>query len=328
MSAPPLLTAIVVTRDSFEPVRTTVRHLRAQSLADRMEVVLVAPSRVALGTADDDDALRGFHSVRVVEVGTVRSKAAGYAAGVRHAAAPVVVFTEDHCYPAAGWAAALERAHRGPWAAVGPVVANASVDGAIAWADFLIGYGPWLDPTPGGPVDYLPGHNSSYKRDVLLTYEPHLEEWLDAETTLHWDLRARGHQLYLEPEARTYHFNYSLVSAWLPATFLAARGFAGGRAKPWGPGRRLAFALASPLIPVVRLRRFLRDIRRLPQPPSLLRLLPALSLALAVSALGEAAGYVFGRGDAPLRVSDYEFRRDRHVNAADRAAMARARFAE
>jgi hypothetical protein len=326
VSAAPLLTAIVVTPDSYDTVRTTIRHLRAQSLRDRMEVVLVAPSRAAL--AADEAVLRAFHSFRIVELGEVRSEAAGYAAGTRHASAPVVVFTEDHCYPAAGWAEALERAHRGPWAAVGPVVANASGDGVVAWADFLLGYGPWLDPTPAGPVDYLPGHNSSYKRDALLAYEPDLEAWLDAESILHWDLRARGHGLYLEPAARVHHFNYSRVSAWLPATFLSARTFAGCRARRWTLGRRLAFALASPLVPPVRLRRCLRDFRRSPRRPSVLRVAPAVALSLVVSAAGEVVGVLFGPGDAPIRVSRYEFHRDRHVTDADRAAMGRASFAE
>lgn len=326
MSAAPLLSAIVITPDTYETVRTTMRHLRAQALRDRMEIVLVAPSRAAL--AADDADLAGFHSVQVVEAGTVRSEAAGYAAGTRCATAPVVVFTEDHCYPAAGWAEALVEAHRGPWAAVGPVVGNANTDGTVAWADFLLGYGPWLDPTPAGPVDYLPGHNSSYKRDVLLAYEPDLEEWLDAESVLHWDLRAKGHQLYLEPAARTFHFSYSRVSAWLPATFLAARTFAGSRARSWGLGRRLAWALASPLIPLVRLRRSLRDFRRSPRRPSVLRVTPAVALSLTVSALGEAVGYLFGQGDAPVKVSRYEFHRNRHVTRRDRAAMRRASFAE
>lgn len=322
----PLLTAIVITPDSYETVRTTMRHLRAQSLRDRMEVVLVAPSRAAL--AADEDDLRAFHSWQIVEAGDVRSEAAGYAAGTRVASAPVVVFTEDHCYPGAGWAEALVRAHEGPWAAVGPVVGNANTDGVVAWADFLLGYGPWLDPTPAGPIDYLPGHNSSYKRGVLLEYEPDLEEWLDAESILHWDLRARGHQLYLEPAARTFHFSYSRVSAWLPATFLAARTFAGRRARDWTLGKRLVFALASPLVPLVRLRRCLRDFRRSPRRPSVLRVAPAVTLSLVVSAVGEAVGVLFGPGDAPVRVSAYEFHRDRHVTRADQEAMARASFAE
>jgi hypothetical protein len=327
MSATPLLSAIVITRDTYEAVRTTVRHLRAQSLHDRMEVVLIAPSRATLQA--DDEELGAFHSVRIVEMGeAVRSEAAGYAAGIRHAAAPVVVFTEDHCFPATGWAEALVRAHEGPWAAVGPVVANANGDGVVSWADFLLGYGPWLDPTPAGPVEYLPGHNSSYKREVLLAYEPDLEAWLDAESNLHWDLRARGHGLYLEPAARTFHFNYSRVSAWLPATFFSSRTFAGRRARPWGIGRRLVYALGSPLIPAIRLRRCVRDFRRSRRRPSVVRILPAITLSLTVSAMGEAMGYLFGPGDAPVRVSEYEFHRTRHVTSADRAAMAQARFAE
>jgi hypothetical protein len=288
--------------------------------------VLIAPSRATL--AADESELSAFQSVRVVELGDVRSEAAGYAAGIRQATAPIVVFTEDHCYPGTGWAEALVRAHEGPWAAVGPVVANANLDGSVAWADFLLGYGPWLDPTPAGPVEYLPGHNSSYKRDLLLAYEPDLEEWLDAESNLHWDLRARGHGLYLEPAAVTYHFSYSRVSAWLPATFFAARTFAARRARPWGIGRRLGFAIGSPLIPAIRLRRLMRDFRRSRQRPSVLRILPAVTLSLIVSSVGEAVGYLFGAGDAPVRVSEYEFHRTRHVTKADRAAMAQARFAE
>jgi len=326
VSTTPLLSAIVITRDTYDAVRTTVRHLRAQSLHDRMEVVLIAPARATL--AADESELSAFQSVRIVEVGDVRSEAAGYAAGIRNATAPIVVFTEDHCYPGTGWAEALVRAHEGPWAAVGPVVANANGDGVVTWADFLLGYGPWLDPTPAGPIEYLPGHNSSYKRDVLLAYEPDLEEWLDAESNLHWDLRARGHGLYLEPAARTHHFNYSLVSAWLPATFFAARTFAARRARPWGIGRRLAYALGSPLIPAIRLRRCVRDFRRSRRRPSVLLVLPAITLSLTVIAIGEAMGYLFGAGDAPVRVSEYEFHRTRHVTTADRAAMARARFAE
>jgi hypothetical protein len=326
MSSTPLLSAIVITRDTYEAVRTTVRHLRAQSLHDRMEVVLIAPSRATL--AEDASELGAFQSVRIVEVGDVRSEAAGYAAGIRAADAPIVVFTEDHCYPGTGWAEALVRRHEGPWAAVGPVVANANGDGVVSWADFLLGYGPWLDPTPAGPVEYLPGHNSSYKRDVILAYEPDLETWLDAESNLHWDLRARGHQLFLEPAARTHHFNYSRVSAWLPATFFAARTFAARRTRGWSFGRRLVYALGSPLIPAIRIRRCIRDFRRSRRRPSVLRILPAIATSLTVSSVGEAMGYLFGAGDAPVRVSEYEFHRTRHVTSADRAAMAQARFAE
>jgi GT2 family glycosyltransferase len=315
------MSVILVTADCYETIRRTVSWLRAQTVHDRLELVIVAPSSEHLGL--DEAELEAFHGVRVIAAGAVRSVAAGNAIGVREASAPVVVFGEDHSYPAPTWAEALIEAHRKPWAAVGPVVANGNPESAISWADFLVGYGPWLAPSPAGVRTYLPGHNSSYKRELLLELGPELDAMLNAETMLHWELRRRGHELYLEPAAKTVHFNFSRLSSYLPATFFHARTFAAERVRAgrWGPGLRLAFTLASPLIPFVRLRRALRDMRRSGARGVFPRVLPAMVLGLVVSAAGEATGYLLGSGDAPERVSRYEFHRDRQVTIRDRAAM-------
>jgi hypothetical protein len=322
----PDLSAIVLAPDAFDAVRTTVRHLAAQAIADRIEVVLVTTSRAKLGL--DEGALASFAGHHVVETGGFASGAAGYAAGVRAARAPIVIFCEDHCYPAAGWAQALLRAHANGFAAVGPVVAHANTDGAIAWSDFLLGYGPWLAPSTARELEYLPGHNSSYKREALLAYDPGLERWLEAESVLHWDLRSRGERLYLEGAACTHHFSFSRARSWIAATFFSARTFGARRVRrePWW--KRPLYIAGTPLVPLIRARRCVRDYRRVEPRPSLVRLLPALSLALSVSAAGEAVGYAFGPGNAPCKVSAYEFHRDRHVNARDRQAMAEARFFE
>jgi Glycosyl transferase family 2 len=74
----------------------------------------------------EESELRDFLQFRVVEVGTINSTARARATGVRHASAPVVALTEDHAYPAPGWAEALINAHKEGWAAVGPVMANAN----------------------------------------------------------------------------------------------------------------------------------------------------------------------------------------------------------
>ncbi len=324
----PSLSAILVTPDGFDSLRRTVQHIAAQSIRESIEVVIVAPSKGALGL--DESELRGLQGVRIVEVGELRSNAHGYAAGVREATAPIVVFCEDHSYPGSEWAEALVEAHRDDFAVVGPVVANANPGSSVSWADFLLGYGPWLDPTPASELDYLPGHNSAYRRDLLMEYGSELDSWLEAESVVHWDLRSRGHRLYLEPRARTFHFNFSRPSSWIAATFHSARTFAARRVRDARgfPLRRLLYTLATPIIPPIRLRRCWRDIRRSEQPFSWFRLLPALTLSLIVSATGEAFGYALGPGDSPQRVSRYEFHRDRHVNERDRAAMAKARFWE
>lgn len=324
MSAGPELTVILMTPGTYENLRRTVAWLRAQSAADRIELLLLGRSREQL--AADESELADFHSFKVIEVGDLRSRARGNAIGVRHASAPVVAFSEDHVCPQPGWAEALIERHREPWAVVGPVFHNGNPRTAVSWADFLPGYGEWLDPLPGGEVSHLAGHNSSYKRDVLLEFDDELESLLTAEAVLHWELGARGHRLYLEPRAKTRHYNFSRLRIYLWATFLHSRSFAAERARAerWGPLRRVAYAGAWPLIPLVRLRRVTRDVARVPSDGVFLRVLPPVLLGLTFSALGEALGYLLGPGNAYERVTHYEFDRDRFVTRRDRAEMARA----
>ncbi len=204
-STPPSLSVVLVCAEGYPTIARTVRSLATQSVCGQIELVVVGQSHEALKLFVED--LAGFHSYQVIELGRSLTVAAGNAAGVRMAAAPIVVLGEDHCFPDQGWAQALIEAHAGPWAAVGPVMCNANPGNAVSWADLLIGYGPWAEPSGGGEMSFLPGHNSSYKRDVLLQYGEELEARLAAEAVMHWDLRAKGHRLYLEPSARVHHLN-------------------------------------------------------------------------------------------------------------------------
>jgi GT2 family glycosyltransferase len=309
----PDLSAILATPDDLETIRTTVRRLSAQSVADRIELVVVAPSGAALEPFRAE--LAPFHGVQLVELESVPSIAPANAAGVRRARAPVVVLCEDHAWPEAGWAEALLRAHGGPYAAVGPVVRNANPRSAVSAADFLMGYGPWAERSARREVDHLPGHNSSYKRDVLLAYGGRLEAFLEAETVLHWDLRRRGERLLLEPAARLAHLNFSRWGTFLRVQMLAGRVFAARRAAGFGAARRAAFVLLAPLVPAVRLFRLLRGTRvRL-----LARAFPALLPGLLLDGLGQLLGYLAGAGRAPEALARFEFHRARHVRPGEAA---------
>ena len=315
----PELSVVVITPDTFETVRKTVRHLRAQDVRGVMEIVVVAPSERGLGL--DPEELQGFHSHRVVEVGPFDSTARARAEGVKRASAPVVALAEDHAFPAPRWAERLIEAHRQGWAAVGPVMSNANPRSAVSWANLLIEYAPWLEGARGGEAEHLPGHNGSYKRELLLGYGDRLEEMLDAESVLHWDLRARGHRLYLETGARTFHQNFSTPLASVPLRFNGGRLFAASRARGWPAWRRALYAAGSPLIPAVRAVRIAREVlKRRPLRRLLPRVLPALVVGLAFDGLGELVGYATGAGDAMRRLSDLEFHRHRYLAERDRKA--------
>jgi len=305
-AAGPVMSVVLATPSGYEIIRKTIDHLQAQTVRDCLEVVIVAPSANGLEPAQAE--LAGFRGVQVVEVGPIRSRARAYAAGIRRATAPVVALAEDHAFPDPDWAAALIAAHRDPWAVVGPAMRNGNPGSVVSWAEFLIAYSRWMEPVAAQAIDHLPGHNSSYKRATLLSYGRELEALLDAESILHWDLQAKGHRLYLEPMARTRHMNFTRLSSWLPVELLSARMFAATRARSarWSWPQRLLYAGAAPLIPLVRLRRIVREVRRAGQQQVLPRALPVLVAGLAMSAAGELAGYAFGVGDTRRRLCSRE----------------------
>jgi GT2 family glycosyltransferase len=303
----PAMSVIVTTPDSYDTIRALVRALRLQTARDALEVVIIAPSVAAIRSGLDD--LQDFRCWRIVEVGPLRSVGQAKVAGIRCATAPVVVLTEDHCFPDPGWARALIEAHRGNWAAVGPSMDNANPQSLISWADFIIGYGPWFNPLAAHEAELLPGHNTSYKRDLLLGYGERLEALLGAESNLHHDLRARGFRLYLEPAAKAFHINFTKPSRWIPYLFYSGRVFAAERRRNWPPLRRAGYSIGAWLIPLVRFMRLIPGVRRT-RPDLVVGVSAPLLFALIVDATGQGIGYALGPGQAAEKVARLEFHRE------------------
>jgi hypothetical protein len=314
--AAPALSVILATRDDFASVRETVVRLARQTIAHSIELVLVCPSLEQLRV--EEALMAGFAGLTVVEAGPIETIGQANALGVHRSRADAVALAEDHCFPDPEWAAHLVRRHAEPWAAVGPAVRNANPNTWVSWADLFIGYGPWLEPVAAGEVPFLPGHNTSYKRRILLDYGERLEAMLGAETLLHWDLRARGERLFLEPAARVAHTNFSRWRSWLPVQFLAGRSFAGARRTGMSPLTRAVYVAGSPLIPLVRLVRLARAARGSRLRSRFVGALPAMAVGLALDGLGQMMGYTFGAGESHRKLARYEFRRIDHITRRDR----------
>ena len=325
MSSKFALSVVLVTPHHYDTLRKTVQHLRAQTVSDQIELVIVAPSLAKLGFNETDR--HGLGHVQVIETSTRQTLGFAKAAGVRAATAPIVAFAEDHCYPEPDWAEALIEAHRGPWAAVGPAIGNANPLGLVSWANLLIAYGHWLDPAKSGVIDDVPGHNSSYKRDILLQYGDELNSIMGREGSLHADLRKKGHQLYLAAEARACHLNPTRATAWVPLRFNAGRLFAAVRAKSgnWSPLRRALYIAGAPLIPLMRLPQLMRFLRASGRQSQLFpRILPILLFALIIHSVGEVAGYILGEGHTRERLANFEFDRMRQITRRDLIALSQA----
>jgi hypothetical protein len=321
MTGTPALSVVLVTPNAFSTIRKTVRHLRAQSIHDRIELLVVVASCATLDAPPAE--LEGFARWEVIELGETNRIASMKLEAVRRATAPVVVFAEDHCYPAPTWGAALLAAHDAGWDAVGPLVSNGNPGTRLSQAAFLLHWLSWTGPLPAGEMQYLPWHNTSYTRRALLALGERLAELLPVEGFLQDELRASGSRLYLEPAARATHINISRLGPWISHGYWGGRMYGAFRSARWPLGHRLLRGAGAPLVPGVRLLRILRDVRRSDELRGLVPgVLPCLVLGLVIHAVGEVAGYLLGPGPSEERYSWYEMSRASHVTAGDRSALA------
>lgn len=322
--ATPRLSVVLVAFCDSPHLRMALDHQRMQTIARQMELILVTSSKARLEMVRGE--LEGFCGCTFLEMGHIEDEGSAKAAGVKAARAPLVAFTEDHSFAGPGCAEALVRAHsRGDFAAVGPVMDNANPRSAVSWGCFLVFYSQWMAARKN--CEHLPSNHSCYQREILLEYGDQLPHMLQAESVLHWDLVSRGYRLCQEPAARVYHLNFSRIRPLLVEYFLASRVFAADRARSWGTAKRALYALGSPLLPIVRLKRIIDDTKRIRLDAGLLvHAFVPLMLNLCAGSAGEMLGYSCGQGKAKKRLFQFEQHRHLEVTSADLSAASRLKL--
>jgi hypothetical protein len=290
--------SVILVTDSLDAVATTLARYRAATDPARVELVLAAVAadpRLTTATL----AAAGFTHARVVNGGGGTLQEAEWHA-FQATTAPLVVFGQAHAFPRPGFGAALLAAWSGGrWAVVGPTVANANPETLVSRAAMWLSFGRWVDDPPRGAWPDVPGHNSGYDRAALVELGDDLVDYLEAGWQLQEALTSRGHRCFLEPAAGMDIVNPSRLGPFVAHFFHLGRLVAAQRCQRWSTARRVAYALASPLIPLVRLGRIVTDsLRRGAHAPWVA--LPLLFLGLVASAAGEATAFLLGPG-APAR---------------------------
>ena len=281
--------------------------LLGEEEAERIELVLAGPEEIE--NEVPAHARERFWGVKVVPA-EPREMHEARARGLLAATAPFAVIGETHCYPQPGWARAfLAAIEEGKWDAIGPQIVNANPATGLSWANLVLDYGPFLRPHRG-EAEALPGQNAGLRTALLERHRADLGERMRMPYLFFRLLREGGARLFVEPEARSAHLNVTDRRAWLVERFGAARIFATDRSLGWPRWRRAVYTLGSPGIPLLRLRRALRDLRRGGAP---LRALPPLVAGLLTSGLGEAVGYAVGCGEAEPRIFLVELDREAYA---------------
>ena len=221
------------------------------------------------------------------------------ARAIRQAGGHTVALLEDDCVVAEGWVqGVLAVQEAGHAVAGGPIEPDLYLRG-LDRAVFLCEYGRFMPPFHG-EVMTLPGNNVSYRRRLVL-------DWLEArgengflEVFAHRDWRAQGIRLWADERIAVRHIGRWTRDTVTRAAFHHGRAFAGQRFEGGGASRtgsRLAFAVGSPLLPLLKTARVAGEVfARTGLAGSLLRALPWIIVFHTSWAWGEMLGYLFGPG--------------------------------
>ena len=320
----PLATVVLVASKVDGSVINVARHLRRQTVAKRLEFIVVAPSESQAQqiVQPGEGETESLGQVRTIALGRpVHDVDAEAASGVQIASAPVTCIIEDHAFPAPDWVERLTDAYRSgeKVGAAGSCVLNANPRSGISRMNLLIAYGPFMEPLDiqsGTPSN----HNVSYRTDAVAVYGQSLTSKLSRTGTIMDDLYRRGFATKIVPEAKVQHANPSTWRSSMRLRFDAGRLLASQRAdlECWSAIKRWAYCMLSPGIAPVRFARFKEKREHHRYGPLATA---ALAGGLICDALGQGIGFVRGNGGAADRCREFELGRLRHLRTADQKML-------
>jgi hypothetical protein len=307
--------SVILPTDSFETIQPVLEKLRQQTLAPRIELIVVATLIEAV--AETLQFERDFAAVRIVQAKAISPLAIPRAAGIRAATAPLIFVGETHSFlrPDAAEKLVAIMADE-TWAAAVPGFENANPNSLLSWSAFLFAYGRWSANLPAGEIAEAPMYDCVYRRSVLLEWDGRLEEIFLQGDDLRRAMEARGHRVCFEPAARIEHLNIEVPGAWLSELYLIGALVGSKRARRWPWWRRLVYAAGAGLIPAILLRRAWSGLRETARVERLPRgTLALVVVAFVTKAVGEFVGYLGGGGTrAQHMMTRYEVRRIDYVN--------------
>ena len=307
MEQTPELSVIMIVGEQRARAARALASLLAQSAIDRMEILLMDLGPATLPPL----AGSGHPRVRLTRPRENILFAAARAAAARMARAPAIAFIEEHCEARPGWAEALIVAHRDQWGGVASAFENGNPGRGRSNSAFRMTYGSYL-PSRGvaGPTTWMAGHNSSYKRDILLGYGDDLDELLKADLALHNRMLRDGHQFFFEPAAVIAHHNDTTMMNLSRGVFDWNFCYSAveARLSRWTGPRRIGHALRACCLPWVRLARGFGCAARRGRADVIdwVRDIPFFFVVSCSSAAGQVAGAFCDMAKAEKRFSDME----------------------
>lgn len=300
MSAPEL-SVVIATHDARGVIEICLAALLGQPGSERIELIVADGSRDGTGEL----VASRFPRVRLLRLDPALNVPELRGRAIAQARAPVIAVLDPFSVAAPDWIEQTIDAHRR--------LSNVVIGGAVemhdaphasfaAWTLYFNEYGMFMPPVVQGPATIVPGSNVSYKRGALFDGErPRYPVFW--KTFANWDAESSGSALWLQPAMQVALNKPIPLGDYLRTRFDHGRCFAAMRVEQSAWRVRALRALSTPAVPLVLCVRWSRVILRKPRRRALyLSTLPLQLLLFAAWSVGEAVGYLCGRGASCRRL--------------------------
>lgn len=319
----PALSVVLVTVKGMQTIRRVLHFLGRQSIASRIQLLIVAPDAESLDLRESDP-LSAFHSWTPVFVGEIEDVDQSSARALPHARAQFLTFLEDHAFPGPLWAESIvDAANSGPWDAIGTRIENGNPGTVLSWANMLMSYGQWVAAEHAGTTNSIARHNSTFRRSTLESeYGADLPSRMGRDGGLLDDLLARGATFYLTPDAHVEHLNPSTWRSTLQLRIGSGWLFATGRMKRerWSTPKRLMYIAFGAAIPLIRFRLLRNELLTHTARKECIgwKAYPALVVGVILDGIGQFLGHTIGPGTVRQKLAYFEISRARHLRSSEK----------
>ena len=208
MHETPAIAGLTIGSHAPSECRMVVGEIRRQTIAPRIEMILVSPTREGFPQQETP----GFRDFVWVNRDDVSSFGEAMAAAVRAARAPWVVYAEEHSYFDEHWAERLVAALEAGHPLVGFAIENANPGTLMSWAHLYGQFGPAVAPVATGETPMLTGHHVSHSRELLPDHGDQMAALLDDESALFLGQQAKGLRFHVQGDASSRHVNISSIT--------------------------------------------------------------------------------------------------------------------
>ncbi len=217
-----------------------------------------------------------------------------WALGIGRATGRIIALTAGACVPDAHWLDEIVRSHTEYHSGIGGALELADGASLLDRAAFLVRWARHMPPIAESSVE-LPGENASYKRAALADDA----RWIAVNGFWAQDvgehLRGQMRSLRSNPACVVRVKKPYTLGGIVRQQFRTGQLLGAARTRRSSMPKRLLYWLATPLIPLLRLRRIWREVARKRRHGRDFALaLPLILLILACEAAGEFAGMVRG----------------------------------